>query len=430
MRNGLTTGRGLSLAAAGVAAMALTLTACGSGGIDDEGGGGEDTLTIGFVSTETGSSAPFGEANSFVVDEMEAYFKDHPVKVGDKELDVEIVVRDAQSDTTKAGAVAGDLINKDGADIIVASSTPDIVNPVSDQCEANSIPCITTVAPWQPFAIRSGDKPAELKYSYHFFWGLEDVATVYADIWGKVPNNKKAGGLFPKDPDGEAWGANFPALTEASGVKIDNPGNYPNGTKDFSAQISAYKGHDVLVGVPIPPDFTTFWQQAKQQGYNPKVATIGKALLFPSSVEALGPIAHNLSTEVWWTPTAPYKSSLTGQSAQELADAYEEKTGKQWTQPLGFAHALFEVATAAVTEAGSTDADAITEALSGLEVSTVVGDVAWGKDENVPPYVAKTSLAGGQWRQVEGGEHPFELVVVQNSLAPDVPLGGEPEALK
>ena len=123
MRNGLTTGRGLSLAAAGVAAMALTLTACGSGGIDDEGGGGEDTLTIGFVSTETGSSAPFGEANSFVVDEMEAYFKDHPVKVGDKELDVEIVVRDAQSDTTKAGAVAGDLINKDGADIIVASST-------------------------------------------------------------------------------------------------------------------------------------------------------------------------------------------------------------------------------------------------------------------------------------------------------------------
>ena len=43
-------------------------------------------------------------------------------------------------------------------------------------------------------------------------------------------------------------------------------------------------------------------------------------------------------------------------------------------------------------------------ALAGLEVSTVVGDVAWGKDANVPPYVAKTSLAGGQWRQVEGGE--------------------------
>ena len=38
----------------------------------------------------------------------------------------------------------------------------------------------------------------------------------------------------------------------------------------------------------IPPDFGTFWAQAAQQGFNPKVATIGKALLFPSAIEALG----------------------------------------------------------------------------------------------------------------------------------------------
>ena len=416
---------------AGVSALTLAATLAGcSGSI-----GGEEsvddaaTLKIGFVSTTTGALAPFGQANSYVVDQMKAWFADNPLEVDGTDYDVEIIVKDAQSDSTRAAEVATELINSDDVDVLISSGTPDIVDPVSEQCEANSIPCITTVAPWQPFAIRDGAEPADLKYSYHFFWGLEDVAAVYSDMWSQVSTNDSAGGLFPNDPDGQAWSANFPALTESTGVTIDNPGLFTNGTKDFSAQISAFKGSDILLGVPIPPDFTTFWKQAKQQGYSPKVATIGKALLFPSSVEALGNIADNLGTEVWWTPTAPYTSSLTGQSAQELADGFEEETGDQWTQPLGFAHALFEVTAAAVQEAGSTDADDIVAALAGLDVDTVVGEFAWGTDSSVPPYIAKTPLTGGQWRMSDDGEHPFDLVVVSNKLAPQVPLAGKVEPL-
>jgi branched-chain amino acid transport system substrate-binding protein len=415
--------------AAVITALLLTISGCSG---DIGGGGGAETdnvLKIGFVSTETGPLAPFGEANAFVVAQMEDWFADHPVSVAGTDYAVEIVVRDAQSDSTRAGEVAAELINNDAVDVLISAGTPDIVNPASEQCEANSVPCITTVAPWQPFAVRDGEKPADLRYSHHFFWGLEDVAAVYSDIWSQVETNNQAGGLFPNDPDGQAWSANFPALTEASGAEIENPGLYTNGTKDFSAQISAYKGKDVLLGVPIPPDFTTFWKQAKQQGYSPKVATIGKALLFPSAVEALGDIADGLATEVWWTPTAAYTSSLTDQSALQMADAFESETGQQWTQPLGFSHALFEVTVAAVQEAGSTDADAINEALGNLSVATVVGDVAWGKDDSVPPYIAKTPLAGGQWRLAEGGDHKFELVVVSNKLAPEVPAESQVEPL-
>ena len=410
-----------------VATMLLATSACGG----DVGGSKENdtsTLTIGYVSPQTGALAPFGEADSFVVDEMKTYFADNPLTVDGKEVKVNIILKDAQSDSTRAGQVASDLINSDGADLILASSTPDIVNPVSEQCEANSVPCITTVAPWQTVAFREGgDTPADLKYTYHFFWGLEDVAAVYSDMWSQVDTNKKAAGLFPNDPDGQAWSANFPTLVKGSGVTINNPGLYPNGTKDFSAQISKMKGDDILTGVPIPPDFTTFWKQAIQQGYKPKIATIGKALLFPSVVEGIGDTADNLGTEVWWHPTAPFKSSLTGDSSQQLADAYEDATGRQWTQPLGFSHALFEVAAAAVEKAGSTDADDIAKALSDLKVDTVVGTVQWGA-EGLPPYIAKTPLTGGQWRLVNT-DHPFDLVVVSNKLAPEVPLGGSVEPL-
>ena len=54
----------------------------------------------------------------------------------------------------------------------------------------------------------------------------------------------------------------------------------------------------------------------------------------------------------------------------------------------------------------STDADDIVAALAGLDVDTVVGEFAWGKDSAVPPYIAKTPLTGGQWRMSDDGEIP------------------------
>ncbi len=59
--------------------------------------------------------------------------------------------------------------------------------------------------------------------------------------------------------------------------------------------------------MPIPPDFTTFWQQAAQQGFQPKLATVAKALLFPSSRRGARPARpSNLGTEVWWSPSHPF----------------------------------------------------------------------------------------------------------------------------
>ena len=418
---------------------AMTLAACG--GLDDEGDAAEDeedgataTVRIGYVSPRTGALAPFGEADTYVIDTMTAHFEDNPLTIGDQEYAVEVVAKDAASDSDRAGEVAAELINDDEVDLILASSTPDIVNPVADQCEANAVPCVTTVAPWQPYYFGRGATPdTPFTWTYHFFWGLEDVEAVYLDMWNQVDTNMQAGALWPNDPDGTAWGDpqnGFAPVVAEQGYSIVDPGFYPNGTQDFTAQISAFKDGDaqVLLGVPIPPDFTTFWTQAKQQDYNPIIATIGKALLFPSSIEALGDIGDNLGTEVWWTPSHPYESSVTGQSSQELAEAYESETGKQWTQPLGFAHALFEVAAAALEQAGGTDAQGLADALAELQVSTIVGDLDW--TSGPVPNVAKTPLVGGQWRASTEGDHPFDLVVVSNSEAPDIPTGGEVEALQ
>ena len=184
------------------------------------------------------------------------------------------------------------------------------------------------MAPWQPWFIGrqanpGGGPPAwkDFNYTYHFFWGLEDIIAVFTNMWGQVATNKSVGGLFPNDGDGNAWGdkqIGFPPVLEKQGYKLTDPGRYQNLTDSFSAQITAFRNAscEIITGVVLPPDFTTFWKQALQQGFKPKVASIGKAILFPVAVEALGRDGHNLSSEVWWSPSHPFKSSLNGNDGE------------------------------------------------------------------------------------------------------------------
>jgi branched-chain amino acid transport system substrate-binding protein len=407
-------------------------SAAGAPGGLTGGGGGDGTIKIGYVTPSTGPLAPFAASDEFILGGIASFVKDG-LMVGGKSYKVEVIVEDSESKPETAAAKAGKLINEDGIDFMLVASTPETTNPVADQCEASGVPCISSVAPWQPFVIGRGGEPGKknFEWTYHFFWGLEDVIETFTAMWGKLETNKAVGGLFPNDGDGNAWGdktVGFPPALEKGGYTLTDPGRYENGNADFTAQITAFKdaNAEIITGVVIPPDFPTFWKQAKQQGFTPKVASVGKALLFPESIQALGDDGVNLSSEVWWSPSHPYKSSLVGLSAKEVTDAYTTTTKKQWTQPIGFVHALFEVAVAALVKAGSTDKAAFRDAVAGLTLDTVVGTVDFA---NSPiGNVAKTKLVGGQWRKAESATG-FDLVVVDNTGNPDVPTGGTVEAI-
>jgi branched-chain amino acid transport system substrate-binding protein len=302
-------------------------------------------VKIGYVSPQTGPLAPFAESDSFIVGRVRELFKK-------QNLPIEIVVKDSQTNSNRAAEVAADLILKDKVSLMVVGAAPETDNPVSDQCELNEVPCVSTVSPWQPwFFVRGGKPDKPFKWTYHYFWGLEDAIGIVLDMWSQpqLETNRVVGALFANDPDANAWGDSergLPPALAKKNYKLIHPPHFQTLTDNFTAQISAFKeaGCEIITGNMIPPDFTTFWTQARQQGLRPKICTITKALLFPSSVESVGDSANNLSTEVWWTPTFPFTSSLSGESAAQLGAAYTQATGKQWTQPIGFVHSLFEIA--------------------------------------------------------------------------------------
>jgi branched-chain amino acid transport system substrate-binding protein len=389
-------------------------------------------IRLGYVSPQSGPLAGFAEADQFIIDGFLA-------AAGDT---FEVIVKDSQSNPNRAAEVASELIVDDEIDVMLVASTPETTNPVTTTSELEGVPVISTVAPWQPWFIGQQGNPGDpaswqpFNYAYHFFWGLEDVIAVFTNMWGQLETNKVVGALFPNDGDGNAWGdpvVGFPPVLSAQGYTLVDPGRYQNLTDDFSAQINAFRDGNVeiVTGVPIPPDFTTFWTQAKQQGFTPMAASIGKAILFPQSVEALGDAGHNLSSEVWWSPSHPFKSSITGQTAGEVAGAYTAATGRQWTQPIGFVHALFEVARDALGRVeDSSDADAVAAAIAATQLDTIVGRIAWD-GAGLPPFaaknVAKTPLVGGQWRLKDGGG--YDLVIVDNTTAPAIPTGGVMEPI-
>ena len=325
--------------------------------------------------------------------------------------------------------MADDLIARYRVYLMLAAFTPDTTNPVADACEQAGTPCISTGTPYQSWYLGRSpapdpERPKPSAWTWHFFAGLEDINGVFADMWGQVRTNQVLGSLWPDDRDGRAWSRYFPGGLRAQGYRIVDPGRYPSRKDSFAAEIDQFKaaGAEIVTGVMPPPDFANFWRQSARSGYRPKIASVGKALLFPAFVEAMG-TADGVSTEVWWSPRHPFTSSLTGARAGQLAEAYTRATGRQWVQPLGFAHALFEVAAEVLARAADVDdKHALADAIKATRMDTVVGPVHWTRRSADFPNVSRTPVVGGQWRR--GRSWPYELEIVANSAHPEIPASG------
>jgi branched-chain amino acid transport system substrate-binding protein len=132
---------------------------------------------------------------------------------------------------------------------------------------------------------RSRQLEAVQPFAYHFFWGLEDIIAVFTSMWGQIDTNKKVAGLFPNDGDGNAWGdkgVGFPPVLDKLGYSLTDPGRYQNMTDDFSAQIGAFKAAQCEIS--HRRDDTArlhhLLTQAKQQGFNPKIASSARRCCF------------------------------------------------------------------------------------------------------------------------------------------------------
>ena len=327
------------------------------------------TIKIGFVSPITGPASGFGEPDAYVLGLARSAFK-KGLSIGGTNYLVEIVNRDGQSTPSVGAQVANELIQTQKVDLMLATSTPETVNPVSDACEAAGVPCISTVVPWEAWYLGRGAKPGQpspYKSTFHYCFGVEQFFLAYTHLWPQVTTNKKVAVMWPNDADGNAIRAALGPLLKNAGYQIVDPGPYEDGTNDYTVQIQRFIREDCQIfnTFPIPPDFTTFWNQAAQQGYTKhvKIGQIAKTGLFPSQVTA---------------------------------------------QP-------------------SKDKVKVRDAMKTLTVETSVGNLDWSKNPNfgpgtaAVPNVVSTPIIGGQWKQGVS-KWPIDFVICENSADTNVPI--------
>jgi len=367
-----------------------------------------DHILIGRPIPKTGPIAAFAESSPWLDDRALAEInKDGGIFIKEygKKVPMKVLLLDTESNPTKAAEIGSRLIVKEKIDMMYVSSTPATVNPVAGVCERYKVPSVSTMMPVEMF-LQGGP--------YHWAFDASisvlDASAAYLDSWEQVKTNKKVGLLAANDSDGIAWVEGAQHVLKPNGYEVIDLGRFPGGTMDFSTFINGWKKEnvDILFANLAPPDFIRAWRQCFNMGFKPKVAAIGRAVLFPSVVEACGEdVGLGVSTEMLWHPAWPFKSSLTGYSGEVLADAYQKETKKQWTQPIGGFYSGWEIVADVFRRAQSIDKEVLRKALADTDLDTICGHVKFN-DKNV------SVMPSGLIQWVKGSQYPFDCKIVAN----------------
>jgi branched-chain amino acid transport system substrate-binding protein len=384
-------------------------------------------VKIGWVQPVTGAMAAHAVAGDFILGIVKDAVGDGLILGDGKKHPITVIRQDSQSDSNRAGQIAGDLITNQKVDVLVGDAGPDMLIPISTQGESLGCPTIMDNCPWEAWLMgRSGGKPeTTYKWTYILCWGSNEEILINLPIIEAIPTNKVVGCLWPNDADGSALRAYWPPTLQAAGYTVVDGGAFDNMAEDFTSIINDFKkaGAESLLGLTLPPTLATFTQQAHQQGWQPKTAIIEKSTLFPKDIEALGPVGIGIAGNQWWHPTYPFTCSLNGQTCQQLADTFTAQLNRQWEQPIGI---MTHIEVAIDTLKRTTNVDDKESILQAL-LATKMASTAFGPIDFTLPVAPKTGrphqnvvvtpLYGGQW-QKGTGKYPVELQVVTNNATP------------
>ncbi|GAB3207121.1 ABC transporter substrate-binding protein [Marinactinospora endophytica] len=379
----------------------------------------DSQLCIGAVIPQTGRLARLGDPLSYVLRRLAPRLA--RTRVGGRDRPVRVAVRDSRSDPDHARRAVRELAVDEGADVVLTMAGTQVLPAVADACERLQVPCVSTTFPWQAYVHRPAPEGGHrFAWTYHFAWGLDDIARVFAEMWERLGPAQTVGCLWNDDLQGTLLRREFVPVARERGHELVDPGGYQEPAADLTKHVEYLRGNDVdvITSAATSTDLALFHREARRAGMRPRLITCSRWLAYPHLHAGDDLADARVATLVYWTPRHPYASSLDGTTPAELAAAYQDETGNPWLQPLGLAHALVEVAHHALVHADDPDdGRAVAEAVSRTRLHTMAGFLDWTSGPT--PNVALVPLVGGQW---QSGPQGHDLAVVTNTALPDLPV--------
>ncbi|MCS5722930.1 ABC transporter substrate-binding protein [Herbiconiux sp. CPCC 203407] len=398
----------LAVTAAVVMTTSVILAGCASSG----GGGGEgggDPVKIGASLPLTGPLQAFG--TSLEIGYQKAV--DEVNEAGGLDIDgtkrqVELVVQDNASTGDTAGSQARDLILDDEVVALLGPATPPLSIPVSAAAEQAGIPALFTITPIEAW---KGGNPDGWNWAWDVFFDEDQMTDTQFQAADLVETNKKVALFTDQEEDGIVMGGLWAEKAAEFGYDLVYQAQFPVGNTNFSSQVAEAKAADadIIISQVIPPDGIALLKEFKAQSYDPELFFLEKAGNtggYPELTEGLadGTLAANWFAEGWGLDR---EAEFIDEFAGDLGGVNSD------LGTIVYGYSIAKVLLDAITTAGSTDPEAINEAIGATDAVYPAGRIAFGDDNTAATIAVQTQWVGNDAIMVldADGEAAADLVV-------------------
>ncbi|MEW6640425.1 MAG: amino acid ABC transporter substrate-binding protein [Pseudomonadota bacterium] len=364
-----------SLAAVALAATTLSLSVARA----------DEALRIGAPLPITGALAPEGaklkQGYELWQDKVNAA---GGIKAGGKTFKVELVYYDYQSTTPKAVQLAEKLISDDKVDFLFSPFGSGAAKAVSAVAEKYGVPLLAS----------SASSAEVFDQGYKNLFGLyTDNSTLsepIADlIKAKLPAVKRVAILARNDLYPLSLANEFEKSAKKRGFEVVYFEKYPIGTLDHSSALTQLRAAkpDWVVVTGYINDLILARKQAGELKVGGQIYTLINGPAYQEWIDAVGPLAENVTTASWFHPVLNYKSEDVFGSTRAFVDQFKAKYGVEpdFTQASGAAVGV--ILQQAVERAGSKDRAAVREQLANGGFKTFFAPVSFGPTGIANSYV-------------------------------------------
>lgn len=354
----------------------------------------QESIRIGYAVSKTGANA--GGATTTTIPNYELWVKEvndaGGIKVGDKQLKIDVVEYDDRSSSEEAVRAVERLATQDKVDFILTpwgTANNLAVGPVFDKYGYPQIAgtSVTDMAP---------KLAARWKNSYWLLGTGGSYAEGLVDMLVKLRGEGKIGDNVAMASIADGFGIELAkagrAALEANNFKLVYDKTYPLGTQDLAPIVNEVKAlnPDVFIAFSYPPDTLGLTDQARVLGFNPKIFYTGVATAFPLYKGKFGAAAEGVV-------------SLGGiDPSDEKVKAYIAKhasiTGKEPDRWASFmTYAGLQALQQAIEKAGTLDKEKVNEVLRTGTFDTVLGQISFDNESRQVPNI----FTVGQWQNGE-----------------------------
>jgi branched-chain amino acid transport system substrate-binding protein len=354
----------------------------------------QETIKIGVTQPLTGAFAASGN----YVAQGAKIAEDEINKAGGvlgKKL--QLIIEDNKSNPTEAVSTVEKLIQKDKVPVLIGAWSSTLTLAVMPKLEEYQVPMIVETS--SSGKITTSGNPYIFRISPTSAMEAKSFQPLVAKI-----GIKKADFLYTNNDFGIGSADEYSKMLKANGVTVGVMETMDPKATDFSAQLAKIKasGADTLFVTTAVEQLTIILKQAKEQQLKARIISCGGSNSPDQLIEQAGDAANGSYHIAFFPPWFPEVTKN-----PEVSKGYMDEWKKRGYNLGGLTEGFrgydgVYVAVAAIKVAGKADPEAIRQALWGVTVKGIYGDIHFNKEgppgkesgQNVPAVYLVTIKDG------------------------------------